>query len=142
MIETFLVSQYSKIRTVYSIADGERFRAGEIIRTEIVSGQNFSPLGENEASLSGRYGWIDYYVVDGVVTPRPEFVLNKTTITANDIDEAVILDVPDPITVWLDNVETEITGGEIRLSSAVEWSCSLIIDHWPYKKFEATLEFV
>ncbi len=74
------------------------------------------------------------YLVDGVVCRRPnlEAIVNKTSIAADDADEAVISGLPDPITIKIDGEIYEVEGGSLTITSPMPAAYRIEVDQWPY----------
>lgn len=79
------------------------------------------------------------YFSDGEVKQRLPLpaTISKLTIAADDGDEAVISGLPDPVTVTVDGVEHEVTGGVLTITSPMPAVYHVEIDPWPYLPWRA-----
>ncbi|OCP21889.1 MULTISPECIES: hypothetical protein [unclassified Ensifer] len=94
---------------------------------------------QGEGLILGSADDVTQYVLDDVITDRPAFSISKTQIAADDVDEAVMHGLPDPVVVKIDDVEHEVAGGSISISSPMPATYRIEIDHWPYLPFNAEI---
>lgn len=85
-----------------------------------------------------------HYVHDGEVKPRPPMpaTLDKTTITADDTDEATLTGLPDPCTVTIDETTHKVTGGSLTITSPMPATYNITCRAWPYLDGDYTLKAV
>ncbi|WP_353640748.1 hypothetical protein [Mesorhizobium sp. WSM2239] len=122
--------------TVFDLATGEILRSG-LCQSDVVDLQATDPL--TQGVLAEASDDIIHYVLAGVKTLRPAFSISKTEIAADDIDEAVIAGLPDPVEVAIDSVTHTIEGGTLTLSSPMPATYMVKINHWPYLPFTAQI---
>lgn len=73
------------------------------------------------------------HIVDGYAVPRPTLDLpDLVEIAADGTDEAVLPGLPDPCHATIDGQPTEVTGGELVLTSIMVAEYAVILDQWPY----------
>lgn len=117
--------------TIYNPETGAIQRSGWCRRGDL--GLQIRP---GEAAVFDQSGNdMTQYVLDGAIVDRPTFAVSKTAIAADDLDEAVITGLPDPVTVLVDGVAHEVTGGTIAITAAMPATYRIEIDHWPYMPF-------
>jgi hypothetical protein len=60
----------------------------------------------------------NHYIENGQITKkvRADLVWSKMTIDADGVDEAVLSGLPQPTTIMVDGVSTEVTDGSLELS--------------------------
>ena len=83
------------------------------------------------------------YVANGVIVDKAAFSLtiNKTEITADGIDEAIISGIPEGVQVeWPDGQTDIVTGGEIRFSVDLAGTYTFRFTAVPYLDQEVTIE--
>lgn len=73
------------------------------------------------------------YVVDGALVPRPVFPieLDRTDISADGTDVAVIEGLPDPCTLLIDGEPITIIGGRLELTADMPAIYSVVFDCFP-----------
>lgn len=83
----------------------------------------------------------DYVDAQDAVQPRPALAgFDKTAITADDTDAATLTGLPDPVTVHVDGVAHEITGGMLTITSPMPATYAVEIrDAFPYLPFTAEI---
>ncbi len=88
--------------------------------------------------------FIDMYVVNGEVVPRPEFpgTLDKTTIVANGTDTATLSGLPVPCVVRLDIQTFTVEDGSLEITSDMVATYNINVEHWPFKDWAGTVEAV
>lgn len=85
------------------------------------------------------------YVLNGTVTERQPFpfTVDKTTLTADGVDEVVVSGVPvDTSVTWPDGQTDTVTDGEVRFSVDLAGTYTLSFSAIPYLDQEVTLEAV
>ena len=85
------------------------------------------------------------YVANGVIVDKAAFSLtiNKTEITADGIDEAIISGIPEGVQVeWPDGQTDIVTGGEIRFSVDLAGTYTFRFTAVPYLDQEITIEAI
>ena len=87
---------------------------------------------------------LTHYVDAGEITARAALAadFDTLTITADGVDEATLSGLPDPCTVYVDGVATEVTGGEF-IFAAASWGTYVIqVNEVAYlpKRWEITAE--
>jgi hypothetical protein len=85
------------------------------------------------------------YVANGAIVDKAAFSLtiNKTEITANGTDEAVISGIPEGVQVeWPDGQTDIVTGGEIRFSVDLPGTYTFQFTAIPYLDKEVTIEAI
>lgn len=120
--------------TIYNPATGEIIRSGSCTESDV----ELQPQ-EGEALVRGAANDLLHYVVDGVIVDRPTFSISKTEIVADDVDGAVIANLPDPVTVKVDGIAYEVTGGAVSISSPTPATYKVEIDHFPYQLFRTEI---
>lgn len=116
--------------TIYNPLTGEILRSGSCVESDVEL-----QIQPGEALVLGASNDVLHYVLNGEIVDRPSFNISKTEIVADDLDEAVIADLPDPITVTVDGVAYEVTGGSLAITSPMPATYNIEIDHWPYLPF-------
>ena len=85
------------------------------------------------------------YVANGVIVDKAAFSLtiNKTEITADGIDEAIISGIPAGTTVtWPDSQSDEVTDGVVEFAVDLPGNYTLTFTAIPYLDQEVTIEAV
>ena len=85
------------------------------------------------------------YVANGVIVDKAAFSLtiNKTEITADGIDEAIISGIPEGVQVeWPDGQTDIVTGGEIRFSVDLAGTYTFRFTAVPYLDQEIAIEAI
>ena len=83
------------------------------------------------------------YVANGVIVDKAAFSLtiNKTEITADGIDEAIISGIPAGTTVtWPDSQSDEVTDGVVEFAVDLPGNYTLTFTAIPYLDQEVTIE--
>lgn len=83
-----------------------------------------------------------HYVVDGVITTRPEagISLDKTAIDADGVDEATVSGIPAGSLVEVDGEVVEVTDGTLELSSDANTVFFISIEPpFPFISWSATV---
>lgn len=117
--------------TIYEPTTGQILRSGACIASDLEL-----QLQEGEALVLGSSDDLTHYVLDGEIVDRPTFSISKTEIVADDVDEAVIANLPDPVTITVDGVPYEVAGGTLAITSPMPAAYKIEIDHWPYRPFK------
>lgn len=83
------------------------------------------------------------YVADGQVVPRPTLPgFDKTRISADGRDVACLSGLPDPCVVDIDGSLHSVAGSRLELTAGYPGTYRIVIDHWPYRRFEETIQCV
>lgn len=121
---------------IYKTATGQIIGGGECADDTI----SYVPVEADETLLEnavadGTVSW----VVDGVITGRPlqTSTWNKTTISADGIDEAILgntLPNPTTVNIYGRGVEAsvEVTDGSFEFSSNTPGIFTIYIEQFPY----------
>lgn len=85
---------------------------------------------------AGRY--ID---ADNVIHERPEMsvIVDKTTIVADGIDMATIIEIPNPSTVTVGEQSVIVGDGVLELTFDAPDDYLVRIESWPYLDYEVTI---
>jgi hypothetical protein len=87
-----------------------------------------------ESEVNGR----THYVLSGVLTARPVIAFDTLAIDADDTDVATV-DLEETFNATIDGVDHVITGGLLEIASPMPASYSVVIRHWPFQDFAATV---
>jgi hypothetical protein len=79
------------------------------------------------------------WVVSGAVAERPVIAGFDTLAIAADDTDVATLDLEEPFTAVIDGVEYEVATGLLELASPMPASYTVVITHWPYQDFTATV---
>lgn len=120
--------------TVYDPVTGKINRVGGC-RT----GDLLLQVREGEALLPEAADGMTQYVLGDVITSRPTFTFDREAIVADGIDEAILDDLPDPVSVTVDGVLYEVTGGSLKITSIMKATYVVEIDHFPWMPFKAEI---
>lgn len=129
----------NKVFTVYDKDTGRIIRHGfcpaNAIERQVMS--------SNEAVLEGGEVTAidDGYVVDGEIVPRPTITVSKMQIAADDVDAAIIENLPDNCRVVIDDAEYTVQGGRLEITSPMPATYRVVVpEHFPWR--ELTVEIV
>ena len=116
--------------TVYNSVTGRIIRTGSGGTLETVNAQAYNP---NEVVLTEPCDLGNDYVLAGVITPRQSLnaTWNKTTITADGIDEAVLSTLPN-CTVTVDGTDYVVTDGSFEFSATSIGEYAIRVDEVEY----------
>ena len=86
----------------------------------------------------------DFYILGGVLEPRPGMPVSvdKTDITADDVDVATISGVPAGASVG-DGVESVVAdGSDIQFSTDIEGTHEIVIEKFPFKPYTVVINAI
>tara|TARA_R110002012_G_scaffold292732_2_gene488011 strand:- start:864 stop:1268 length:405 start_codon:yes stop_codon:yes gene_type:complete len=77
-----------------------------------------------------------FYVVDGAIVEKGTIVatLDKETIYADGVDEAVLSPLPVPVTVWIDGEDVLVEDGSFELSVNTVGPYHIVVDDVRYPR--------
>ena len=117
--------------------------SGRILRYGSCMEDNVTPqAGPGETVVTHPrdevYSDSNFYVTGGVITPRATAVAvwDKTTITADGVDEAILSGLPDPVTLSIDGDDVIVTGGELRFTATTIGYFIVVLDVPEYERTE------
>lgn len=127
--------------TFYNPADGK------IICTKI------RPESDAESALVGELFGMEYlrdtdgselfqYVVSGELVSRPinAYILNKSSITADEIDEAIISGIPDGAELFVNKISLGlVSDGAVELTADIPGNLAVRLVLFPYLDYEVTI---
>lgn len=86
----------------------------------------------------------NYYYFDliNTIRPRPEITaeLNKTTMTADNIDSIILASLPIPCTIKVDDTAYTVDDGEFEFTTDTAGAYKITVEVFPYipKSWEVT----
>ena len=92
--------------------------------------------------IEGQYDDSEYYVVNATPVERPTLQFSKTTLIADGVDELVVINLPIPFQISIDDVIYEITDGEFRFSTETAGVYYIKAMTFPYREGELTVEAI
>ena len=116
---------------------------GEILQTGVCTPADFSSQLQvaGRALLEGIANDMTQYIVTGTVADKVEnpATIDKTEISADGIDVATILDLPDFTTIWFDGTEYVVTDGIFEFTIDTPGEYVIRCESFPYLDKEFTV---
>lgn len=119
-------------------------RSGKINRVIIAPfGVAQDQVQEGESWVGGHSDDLIHYVDGGLIVNRPTMpgTLNKSTITADSTDTAIISNLP-PCTVTFAGEAYEVTDGSFELTVDTPGTYEISVEAFPYLPATFTIEAV
>jgi hypothetical protein len=116
-----------KQATTYNPLTGEiqgTIQSSEDIHADTINGRSF---------IEGEWHPLDYYVLDGVATPRPEM--------SCQVDGKRITEIPAGATLYINQSAYVVTDGEAVLSSDQRAKLPVSVALFPFKPFTTEIDF-
>ena len=120
-------------------------RSGKINRVIIAPfGVAQDQVQEGESWVGGHSDDLIHYVDGGLIVNRPTMpcTINKTTITADSTDTAIISNLPEPCTVTFKEQEYEVTNGTFGFTTDLPGTYAVKVEAWPHLDATFTVEAV
>lgn len=120
-------------------------RSGKINRVIIAPfGVAQDQVQEGESWVGGHSDDLIHYVDGGLIVNRPTMpcTINKTTITADSTDTAIISNLPEPCTVTFKGQEYEVTDGTFGFTADLPGTYAVKVEAWPHLDATFTVEAV
>ena len=120
-------------------------RSGKINRVII------APFGVAQDQVQEGESWVDghsddliHYVDGGLIVNRPTMpgTLNKTTITADSTDTAIISNLPQPCTVTFAGQTYLVEDGEFAFTADIPGSYIVEVEAFPHLPATFTVEAI
>lgn len=100
-----------------------------------------SDLAQGSDIAEGQGDFMADYVKNGQIVPRPIITISKTEIVADDVDAAVIENLPDICDIFIDGVEYTVQGGRLEITSAMPATYKVFVPE-RFPRRELTVEIV
>jgi len=121
---------------IYNEATGRVFQNAATLEDNVEA-----YLSEGQKFILGEANSDTHYVVDNGLAIRPIMpcLINKTSIIANNIDAAIISNLPNPSTVYVDGQTLIVEDGTLSIKVGTIKKYPVRVMSFPYLDWEVTI---